>query len=420
MFRLLLTLALLALSALAAPAGDHWISVTSDHPGEVYLRPTKGGPWKLISDHTPATPDVDPDEAPFDVRVVGENHNILWHWTGTRSKVWPKDLVVLECSLEMDPGRLRVAGIAGIAVLALGAGAAVVWSQRRTRQARAAVESTEHYVRKLEGRGGDPIRFGPYRVVRRLGHGGMAKVFEVVDQYDVHYAVKTPTVDDEERREDVLARFEREFKILSSFKHPGIVKIHDYRPDCEEHQAFLVMELIEGDTLEQRLKLRGRLPVKDAVAIGRQVLQVLAYCHARGIVHRDLTPGNVFLIAGGGVKVVDFGISKDLNLAMTRTGVTLGTPFYSAPEQIEGKWVTERTDLFAVGILLYQMLTGTIPHSEIKDVTKFYMKRAGGVEKSPREVNPAISPELSDAVMKLLETDPARRPANAEAALELL
>lgn len=382
------------------------------------MRPSRGGPWKLVSDHTPCTPAVDPQQAPFDVRVEGPNYRVFWRWVGTRSKVWPKDFVVLELTLELDPVRQRLAELAAVAALGFLAAFALTWSRRRAGRARAEVETTHKYARTLEGRGGDPIRFGPYRVVRRLGQGGMARVFEVVDQYDVHYAVKTPTVDDEERRDDVLARFEREFKILSAFKHPGIVRLHDYRPDCPEHRAFLVMELIEGETLEQRLKTRVRLPVKEAVAIARQVLEVLAYCHEHGIVHRDLTPGNVFLVPGGGVKVVDFGISKDLNLALTRTGVTLGTPFYSAPEQLDGQEVTERTDLFAVGIVLYQMLTGTIPHADLRDLANFYVKRAAGVEKSPRELNPAVSEELSSAVMRLLATDPARRPASARAALE--
>lgn len=415
--RLLLLLFVSALPAWAAPG---WFHVSSDRGQEAYVKRSAEADYRLAADHLPATIEVSEDDGPFDVRVLGPHHLVFWQWVGERTKIWPKDMLVVNCRRELDPRRVQLAGVAAVTLLAVLSGAVVYLSRRRAQQARFEVESTQQYVRTLENRGGDPIRFGPYRVVRRLGLGGMAKVFEVVDQYDVHYAVKTPTVDDEERRDDVLARFEREFKILSGFHHPGIVRIHDYRPDCAEHRAFLVMELIDGDTLEARLKMQGRLPIKQAVAIARQILQVLAYCHERGIVHRDLTPGNVFLVPGGGVKVVDFGISKDLNLAMTRTGVTLGTPFYSAPEQIEGKWVTERTDLFAVGILLYQMVTGTIPHSEIKDVTKFYMKRAGGVEKAPKELNPAVSQELSDAIMKLLETDPVRRPPSAHEALELL
>ncbi|MBV9669635.1 MAG: protein kinase, partial [Acidobacteriales bacterium] len=199
---------------------------------------------------------------------------------------------------------------------------------------------------------------GRYRIERRLRAGGMGEVYEATDtQLQRRVAIKI--LQRSLTREDA-ARFEREALTLSQLSHPNVCTVHDFGE--AEGKQYLVMELIEGEPLDHRLAA-GKLPLHEAVAISIQIARALAAAHARGIVHRDLKPANVMLTKTG-VKLIDFGLARhcdpnDAETQLTTEGYIVGTPGFMSPEQLQGKHVDTRTDLFAFGAVLYQLLTGT-------------------------------------------------------------
>lgn len=188
-------------------------------------------------------------------------------------------------------------------------------------------------------------RFGPYRVEQKLGSGGMGDVFRAVDtRLGRSVAIKTC-------REGFGQRFQREAKAISSLNHPYICTLYDVGPD------YLVMELIEGETLAARLK-RGRLSMQQALQYGSQIAEALSAAHVKGIVHRDLKPGNI-MITKTGVKVLDFGLARTArDQTITAGHEVVGTPAYMSPEQLEGREAGERTDIYALGLVIREMLTG--------------------------------------------------------------
>ena len=217
-------------------------------------------------------------------------------------------------------------------------------------------------------------RLGPYEIVAPLGAGGMGEVYRAKDtklNREVAVKVLPPAVADDAER---LSRFKREAQVLASLNHPNIAAI--YGLDEADGKQFLVLELVEGEDLAERLK-RGAIPIDEAEDIGRQIAAALAEAHDKGIVHRDLKPANVKLTSDGKVKVLDFGLAKavggensmtgsasgptimpTVTSAGTAIGMILGTAAYMSPEQARGKPVDRRTDVWAFGCLLYEMLTG--------------------------------------------------------------
>jgi serine/threonine protein kinase len=211
-------------------------------------------------------------------------------------------------------------------------------------------------------------RLGPYQVLAKVGEGGMGEVYRAADtQLGREVAVKVmPRAFAADR--DRLARFEREARVLASLNHPHIAAI--YGVEAMDGGRALILELVEGPTLAEKLR-RGALPLGDAVAIAVQIAEALEAAHEKGIVHRDLKPANIKVTPAGTVKVLDFGIAKmrdaseavnpDLptaTMAGTRAGVVLGTAAYMSPQQARGQPVDKRTDIWAFGCVLYEMLTG--------------------------------------------------------------
>ncbi len=188
-------------------------------------------------------------------------------------------------------------------------------------------------------------QLGPYKIEGPLGEGGMGEVFRGVDtRLGRSVAVKTS-------REQFSARFDREARAISALNHPNICTLYDVGPN------YLVMELCEGETLAARLE-RGKLSIQETFRYGAQIADALAAAHAKGIVHRDLKPGNVMLTKAG-VKVLDFGLAKSSqDETLTASHVVMGTPAYMAPEQREGKECDVRTDIYALGLILYEMASG--------------------------------------------------------------
>src|SRR5687768_2314218 len=217
-------------------------------------------------------------------------------------------------------------------------------------------------------------RLGAYEVGPLIGAGGMGEVYRARDaklHRDVAIKVLLPAVAADAER---LARFSREAQVLASLNHPGIAHIHGLEESASG--PFLVMELVEGPTLADRIK-QGPLPVDEATGIARQIAEALEAAHERGVIHRDLKPANIKVCDDGTVKILDFGLAKALDPgtgnrepgsiansptitspAMTQAGLILGTAAYMSPEQAKGRVVDKRTDVWAFGCVLYEMLTG--------------------------------------------------------------
>src|SRR5215831_17833039 len=215
---------------------------------------------------------------------------------------------------------------------------------------------------------------GPYRIEGKLGEGGMGEVFRAVDtRLGRAVAIKTA-------HEQFSSRFEREARAISSLNHPHICTLYDVGLN------YLVMELVEGETIAARLK-NGPLAVKTALQYASQIAAALVEAHGKGIVNRDLKPGNI-MIAKSGVKVLDFGLAKSEHDEPTTVGMIMGTPGYMAPEQREGKPADARTDIYAFGCVLYEMVTGARVSTQRKRI---------GLRK------------VEKIVSRCLEEDPARR-----------
>jgi dienelactone hydrolase len=249
-------------------------------------------------------------------------------------------------------------------------------------------------------------QLGPYKVEGRLGAGGMGEVFRAVDtRLGRAVAIKTS-------QQQFSERFNREARAISSLNHPHICTLHDVGAN------YLVMELLEGTTLGDEIK-QGPLTIEQVVRYGAQIASALAEAHAHGVVHRDLKPSNIMLTRHG-AKVLDFGLAKIVSEAgLTEANVVMGTPAYMAPEQMEGRESDVRTDLFALGLVLYEMAAGKLP---------FPGKSLGRMQVNSIEVTaPRLAqqraevPESLDAlVAKLLQRDPAQRYGSAaEVAAEL-
>jgi serine/threonine-protein kinase len=262
-----------------------------------------------------------------------------------------------------------------------------------------------------------------YRLEATIGEGGMGVVHRAIDQeLERAVAIKVHSAPEDET---ALERFLIEAKRTAAVRHPSIIEVFDVGRDGPD--AFLVMELLLGETLAQRLQ-RGATPAAEAVAIGVQICDALAAAHDAGLVHRDLKPANVFLARGGDegprVKLLDFGIAKRIDGATARTdpNMIIGTIEYLSPEQIRGGALDGRSDLYALGLTLYRMLSGVLPFEGENIATIIHqhlsVAPASLLERAPGR---AITARLDAAVLRLLAKSPGARPASArDARRELL
>jgi serine/threonine-protein kinase len=273
---------------------------------------------------------------------------------------------------------------------------------------------------------------GRYRVLRILGEGGMGIVYEAHHELiDRKVAIKVLR-EDFSRRADVVERFRREAKSASRIGHPNIVDVLDFG-QTPEGASYFVMELLQGEDLADLLARDVRLSPPRAVAIAVQCCRALAAAHEKGIVHRDLKPENVFIIERGGfpdfVKLVDFGVAKMSELdavdgggrKLTRTGMIFGTPEYMSPEQANGQTLDHRVDIYALGIILYEALTGRVPF-EGETFMAVLSKHAAAPVPPLREAWPglSVSPELEAVVMRALTKQRDNRFAHMRAFGEAL
>ena len=258
----------------------------------------------------------------------------------------------------------------------------------------------------------DPEEIGPFRIVRRLGVGGMGLVYEAVYKKNKRRVALKLLAPDLEAEPQLIARFEREMDILKKLKHPNVIRY--FGGGAIGPQRFYAMELLAGGSLDDKLKERGSLSWEQTIEYSRQVAKALEHAHAAGVIHRDLKPANLLLTDRGSLKLSDFGIARDTQRTqLTAAGKTVGTMAYMAPEQIHGKDpIGRRTDLYALGCVMFQMLTGRTPF-ESETQPQMLFKHVNDLPESVREVTPDCPRGLDELIQELLEKEPADRPFDA-------
>src|SRR3954469_14530616 len=247
-----------------------------------------------------------------------------------------------------------------------------------------------------------------YELEELCGSGGMSTVFRARDrQLDRRVAIKIlhqRYLEDPE----YVERFRREARAVARLSHPNIVTVIDRGED--DGRQYIVFEHVDGENLKELVQRSGRLPVRDAVELALAVADGLAFAHTHGLVHRDVKPQNVLLSREGGVKVTDFGIARSLDVehGVTQTGTVLGTGEYLAPEQASGKPVSPATDVYSLGVVLWELLVGDVPFTG-ENFVAVALRHVNEPAPSLRERRPDVPPRLEAAVDRALAKDPAHR-----------
>jgi serine/threonine-protein kinase len=257
---------------------------------------------------------------------------------------------------------------------------------------------------------GDKV--GDYQIIGVLGAGGMGRVYKVKNLISDRVDAMKVLLPDLAHEPELADRFVREIKVLASLNHPNIAGLHTaFRL---ENQLLMIMEFVQGTTLEDKLR-NGLLPLNDAIDYACQVLSALAYAHSQGVIHRDIKPANMMLTPENIVKLMDFGIAKSTtDRKLTMTGTTVGSLYYMPPEQVQGTNLDARSDLYSLGVSLYEMVTGSRPFKGQSD----YDLMVAQLQKAPLppiDIQPELPKALNDIIMISLEKDPARRFQSADA-----
>ncbi|TAL08042.1 MAG: Stk1 family PASTA domain-containing Ser/Thr kinase, partial [Chloroflexota bacterium] len=259
---------------------------------------------------------------------------------------------------------------------------------------------------------------GRYRLIELLGQGGMATIYRARDaqlERDVAVKVLRPEYG---RDPDFFARFRQEAQSAASLNHPGVVAVYDYGTDPVG--PFIIMELVDGEDLGSIIRRSGALPPRQAARLTSQIARAIAAAHASGFVHRDIKPSNVLVTSEGRVKVTDFGIARAIaEAALTLPGTTLGSVHYFSPEQARGEMATPASDIYSLGIVLYELLTGRRPW-EGDSAAAIATARLTGPVPSPSAVRSGVPPILEAIARKAMATDADDRFASAEAMADAL
>src|SRR5580658_1065405 len=257
------------------------------------------------------------------------------------------------------------------------------------------------------------IYSGRYELTHLIARGGMAQVYRAMDrQLERPVALKVlfPELSIDRT---FVERFRREAQAAANLSHPNIVPVFDWGED--DGSYFIVMEYVEGRPLSAVLRDPQRLPPRQIATIAAGVAAALAFAHRHGVVHRDVKPGNVLITPDGDVKVTDFGIARAMNTeeSLTQTGAVMGTAAYFSPEQAEGKGVDSRSDIYSLGVVLYEMAVGRPPFTGDSPVA-VASKHVRDQPVLPREANPTVPPALEAVIMKAMAKNPDDRYASAE------
>jgi len=253
-------------------------------------------------------------------------------------------------------------------------------------------------------------RIGDYEVVRSIGAGGLGQVYEVRHLISQRSEAMKVLLPNQRATEEMSERFRREIQLLGALAHPHIAGLHN--AFYGDGQLIMIMEFVSGETLRARGS-RMRMPVHQVLLYAQQILSALEYAHARGVVHRDIKPSNIMVTSSNEIKLVDFGIAISDNSAdLTAPGFMVGSVSYMSPEQISGGKATTRSDIYSVGVTLYEILTGRLP---VNGTNNFEIMRSHLNDRPvpPMELNPQLPYALSNAILKALEKNPEDRFASA-------
>lgn len=248
---------------------------------------------------------------------------------------------------------------------------------------------------------------GRYEIHEVIGVGGMAVVYRAYDTIDDRTVAVKILKDEFSRNAEFLRRFRNESKAIAVLSHPNIVKVYDV--SIGDRIQYIVEEYIDGITLKEYLDQQKVIKWKEAIHFVVQILRALEHAHSKGIVHRDIKPQNIMLLQDGTIKVTDFGIARfSHNETRTMTDRAIGSVHYIAPEQARGDYTDEKTDIYSVGVMLYEMLTGRLPFEADNAVSVAIMQLQTD-PKPPREINPSIPEGLEEITLKAMQKDPALR-----------
>ena len=269
-----------------------------------------------------------------------------------------------------------------------------------------------------------------YEVVELLGVGGMGAVYKA-RQVQMDRMVALKVIHQHLAEDDiVIKRFNREMKTTSRIGHPNVISVYDFGK-AEDGEYYLAMELLNGESLQTRIDRDSHLPLETAVNIGTQVLKALSAAHKEHVIHRDLKPENIMLTELYGdedvVRVLDFGIatfsanSGESNARVTASGIMVGTPSHVSPEQISGEELDQRSDLYAFGVVMYQLVTGQLPFTDAERPLRVLQMHMTVTPESPSSVAPQdVPPWLDSLILELLAKYPDQRPATADLVIERL
>ena len=252
---------------------------------------------------------------------------------------------------------------------------------------------------------------GRYEIHELIGVGGMANVYRCTDTVDDREVAVKILKDEYLNNEEFIRRFKNESKAIAMLSHPNIVKVYDV--SFGDMIQYIVMEYIDGITLKEYIDQQGIIEWKDVIHLTTQILKALQHAHECGIVHRDIKPQNIMLLQDGTIKVTDFGIARFSDKSTrTMTEQAIGSVHYIAPEQARGNATDGKTDIYSVGVMLYEMLTGKLPFDGDSAVTIALMQLQS-TPKRPREINPGIPIGLEQITMKAMEKLPSNRYTSA-------
>lgn len=259
---------------------------------------------------------------------------------------------------------------------------------------------------------------GRYQISKVIGVGGMSVVFEAYDNVMKRTVAVKMLKDEIAHDTQSVKRFINESKAVAMLSHPNIVKIYDV--SVKENRKYIVMERVEGITLKNYLNKKGTLGMREMLQYTEQILLALEHAHAKGIVHRDIKPQNILLLKNGVIKVTDFGIAKLPNAeTVTMTDKAIGTVYYISPEQASGKRVDRRSDIYSLGVLMYEMCTGKLPFMADSPVSVALM-HVKDQPKRPSEIVPTIPKGLEQIILGAMEKQPDKRIQSASQMLKLL
>jgi serine/threonine protein kinase len=253
---------------------------------------------------------------------------------------------------------------------------------------------------------------GRYQIIEELGKGGMGKVYKVHDteiREKVALKLLKPEIAADEK---TIERFRNEIKLARKIAHRNVCKMYDL--GAEKGTRFITMEYVDGEDLKSMIRMVDQLGSGKAISIAKQVCEGLAEAHSLGVVHRDLKPSNLMIDKFGNAKIMDFGIARSLKAkGITGTGVMIGTPEYMSPEQVERKEIDQRTDIYSLGVILYEMVTGQVPF-EGDTAFSIALKHKSEMPRDPKEFNTQVGEDLSKTILKCMEKDKNKRYQSAE------